>query len=189
MPLSLGDLAFLVSDHFRKRSIEALLTGGACVSLYTKNAYRSFDLDFVLRHHQEPRRIKAAMEELGFHLESGRFIHPDSEYFVEILPPPPSVGEEPIRRSAIRRRGALRLEMLTPTDCAKDRLAAFYHWQDRPSLTQAVLVAAARAIDLRDVARWSRSEGMARPYLEFRRALRIEKSRLARRRGERRAAS
>jgi hypothetical protein len=179
MPLTLQDLAFIVSDHFQKKSIDAILTGGACVTLYTDNAYRSFDLDFVLRRYQEPQLIKAVMKELGFRLENGRFIHPDSEYFVEILPPPPSVGEEPIRRTARRRRGALRLEMLTPTDCVKDRLAAFYHWQDRPSLAQAVLVAAAQKIDLRDIGRWSKAEGMAEPYLVFRRALRERASRTA----------
>jgi len=172
MPLLLQDLAFMVSDHLQKKSIDAILTGGACVTLYTDNADSSFDLDFVLRHYQEPRRIKAAMEELGFRLESGRFVHPDSDFFVEILPPPPSVGEEPIRRTARRRRGALRLEMLTPTDCVKDRLAAFYHWHDRPSLVQALLVAVHQKIDLRDIGRWSKAEEMAEPYLVFRRALR-----------------
>jgi hypothetical protein len=171
MPITLQDLAFMVSDHFRKKAIDAILTGGACVTLYTKNAYSSFDLDFVLRYNREPRLIKAAMEELGFRLESGRFVHPDSEFFIEILPPPPSVGEEPIRRTARRRRGARRLEMLTPTDCVKDRLAAFYHWHDRPSLAQALLVAEAQKIDLRDIGRWSKAEGMNEPYLEFRRAL------------------
>lgn len=171
MPLTLQDLAFTVSDHLRKKDIDAILTGGACVTLYTKNAYSSLDLDFVLRSSQEPRLIKAAMEELGFRLESGRFVHPNSDFFVEILPPPPSVGEEPIRRTARRRRGARWLEMLTPTDCVKDRLAAFYHWHDRPSLAQALLVAAAQKIDLRDVGRWSKAEGMAEPYVVFRRAL------------------
>jgi hypothetical protein len=171
MLLTLQDLAYMVSDHLRKKAIDTILTGGACVTLYTKNAYSSFDLDFVLRSNQEPRLIKAAMEELGFQLKSGRFIHPNSEFFVEILPPPPSVGEEPIRRTARRRRGARWLEMLTPTDCVKDRLAAFYHWHDRPSLAQALLVAEAQKIDLRDVGRWSKAEGMAEPYLVFRQGL------------------
>jgi hypothetical protein len=170
--LRLEDWAFRVSDRLRRFSIEAILTGGACVSLYSSNAYPSYDLDFVLRGHPEPGRIRKAMESLGFRLDSGRFIHPETEYFVEILPPPPSVGEDPIRETSVRRRGGLRLEMLTPTDCVKDRLAAFYHWQDRPSLAQAVLVARMRSVDMREIGRWSRAEGMAEPFKAFRRARR-----------------
>jgi len=174
--LSLVDIAFLVSDRLRRMSVEAILTGGACVTIYTAQKYRSYDLDFVLRAHQPPALISAAMESLGFRLEAGRFSHPESEFFVEILPPPPSVGREPIRKCAIRRRGGLCLEMLVPTDCVKDRLAAFYHWKDKPSLAQAVLVAAAHKTDLKDIARWSKAEGMDEPYRVFRRALREYKA-------------
>ncbi len=172
MALSLIDIAFQVSDRLHRMSIEAILTGGACVAIYTSQKYQSYDLDFVLRTHQPPGPIRAAMESLGFRLEAGRFAHPESDYFVEILPPPPSVGEEPIRKCVIRRRGRLRLEMLTPTDCVKDRLAAFYHWKDKPSLAQAVLVAAIQKPDLKDIARWSKAEDMDEPYRAFRRALR-----------------
>jgi hypothetical protein len=163
MALTLVEIAFLVSDRLRRMSVEAILTGGACVTIYTSHKYQSFDLDFVLRAHQPPVLIR---------LEHGRFSHPESDFFVEILPPPPSVGEEPIRKCAIRRRGRLRLDMLMPTDCVKDRLAAFYHWKDKPSLAQAVLVAAAQKVDLKDIARWSKAEGMDEPYQAFRRALR-----------------
>ena len=48
--------------------------------------------------------------------------------------------------------------LLSPTDCVKDRLAAFYHWKDQQSLEQAVLVARTNEIDLGEVERWSRKE-------------------------------
>jgi len=41
----------------------------------------------------------------------------------------------------------------------KDRLAAYYHWGDLPSLEQAVLVAKANDVDLNEIERWSEVEG------------------------------
>jgi hypothetical protein len=38
-----------------------------------------------------------------------------------------------------------------PTDCVKDRLAAFYHWGDRQGLEQAILVLKTNAIDIDSV--------------------------------------
>ncbi|MDI6740798.1 MAG: hypothetical protein QME74_10605 [Candidatus Edwardsbacteria bacterium] len=42
-----------------------------------------------------------------------------------------------------------RLHLLSPTDCVKDRLAAYFHWNDRQSLEQAGLVADNRKIDIK----------------------------------------
>lgn len=49
--------------------------------------------------------------------------------------------------------------MLAPTDCVKDRLAAFFHWNDKQGLEQALLVAIASPIDINDVIRWANIEG------------------------------
>ncbi len=45
-----------------------------------------------------------------------------------------------------------------------DRLAAFYHWKDRQSLDQAVLVALNHPIKLSRVEKWSEAEGMKDRY-------------------------
>ena len=41
------ELAKLLADCLAKNNIEAVLVGGACVTIYSKNAYLSYDLDFV----------------------------------------------------------------------------------------------------------------------------------------------
>ena len=41
-------------------------------------------------------------------------------------------------RSELKKRNKI-LKLLSPTDCVKDRLAAYYHWNDRQSLEQAIL--------------------------------------------------
>ncbi len=62
------------------------------------------------------------------------------------------------------------LRLLSPTDCVKDRLAAYYHWNDRSSLEQAVLVCRDQDVDMREVRRWSLNEDK-RPEFEVFKAL------------------
>jgi hypothetical protein len=54
-----------------------------------------------------------------------------------------------------------------------DRLAAFYHWCDRQSLDQALMVAKRHDIDLKKVKSWSKKEGHAKKYDEFLENLRL----------------
>lgn len=168
----LADLAALVSDACRTSGIEIVLSGGACVSLYTRNKYESFDLDFVLMAQADRKRVGPVLEALGFRKEGRHFRHPETPYIVEFLSPPLSVGAEPVREIGEIRRGKRTLRLLSATDCVKDRLAAFYHWGDRPSLAQAVLVCRDAGVDLREVGRWSRHEGMKDKFQDFRKALR-----------------
>ena len=51
------------------------------------------------------------------------------------------------------------LRIISPTDCVKDRLAGYYHWNDLQCLEQASLVAEAIKIDLEEIERWSKVEG------------------------------
>jgi hypothetical protein len=71
------------------------------------------------------------------------------------------------------------LRMFSPTDCVRDRLAAFFLWGDLQGLEQAIIFCLARRVNMREVGRWSRAEGMEQRFLQFRRELarrrRIEK--------------
>lgn len=49
--------------------------------------------------------------------------------------------------------------MISPTDCVKEWLAAYYHWGDQQCLYQATLVAQANDVDLEDIRSWSVAEG------------------------------
>lgn len=169
--LAIVDLAALVCDACRTQAIDVVLSGGACVSIFAKNRYQSFDLDFVLTSAVPRRKLRRVMEGLGFREDGRHFRHRESAFIVEFLQPPLSVGSEPVREIREVRRGSRTLRLLSPTDCVKDRLAAFYHWNDQPSLEQAVLVCATNDVDLREVRRWSRQEGMPEKHGLFRRAL------------------
>ena len=74
--------------------------------------------------------------------------------------------------TAVLSGGALAIEILTPTQCVMERLAAFYHWRDRQALDQAVAVAGSQDVDIDAVRRWSNAEGQGERFAEFLRAIR-----------------
>ena len=95
----------------------------------------------------------------------------DTQFFVEFPTGPLMVGDERVERVSIRNTPGGELRLLCPTDCVKDRLAAYFHWNDRQALEQAVLVAKAQPIDLDNVSRWSDSEGNAPKFQVFKQRL------------------
>lgn len=57
------------------------------------------------------------------------------------------------------------LKVISATDCVKDRLAAYYHWGDKQSLHQAVLVVKANTVDIKEIEKWSQKEGKQKEFL------------------------
>lgn len=162
-------IAGAVSSTLRRRGIEAVLTGGAVVSIYSRNAYQSHDLDFVTTG--LAKDVAAAMFELGFERRGRHWTHPASEWYVEFPSGPLSIGDAVEVQVATKRTPRGVLKLLAPTECVMDRLAAFFHWNDRQSLDQAVLVARKQKVDLQRIRAWSRREGMSAKLVEFETAL------------------
>jgi hypothetical protein len=169
--ISLKNLAIYISDYLRKSGIDTVLSGGACVTIYTDNKYLSYDLDFVLQVYIDRKKIKTVMEKIEFQEEGRSFKHKDTQYYIEFLSPPLSVGEEPAKVISSIEEGNKVLRLLSPTDCVKDRLAAFYHWDDRQSLDQAILVCRDNKVDLKEIERWSLNEGMKNKFEVVRKEL------------------
>jgi hypothetical protein len=118
------------------------------------------------------KEIKKVMAEIGFMEMERYFKHPLSEYFVEFPEGPLTVGNEPIsiEDTNLIELGTGTLRILSPTDCVKDRLASYYHYQDQQGLIQAILVAKSNKIDLEDIKNWSTNEGKS---IEFERIKRM----------------
>lgn len=159
--MSVGELAAYISNHLRGLGIEVVLSGGSCVSIYSAGKYVSMDLDFIDTRFATRREILEAMSAIGFTPEKRYFKHPDADLLVEFPSGPPAVGKEPIGAINKIEFSTGVLWILSPTDCVKDRLAAYYHWNDLQSLEQAVLVAQSNNVDLNEVKRWSEAEGMS----------------------------
>lgn len=167
--IPLKELAGLVSSHLQKHGIGAVLTGGACVTIFSNNKYQSLDLDFVTNAAEfKAKEIQKAMQELEFdRAAEGFFMRRDCPYIVEFIPPPLAIGSEPVDKVVTIRTKRGSLKLLSPTDCVKDRLAAFYYWDDPQSLEQALMVANCRRVDLKEIKRWSKVEGQLKKYNKF----------------------
>jgi hypothetical protein len=63
---SVEELWSYVSKHLEGEGISTVLVGGAVVSVYTQDAYRSGDLDMVPPLFLSPKKISAAMTKIGF---------------------------------------------------------------------------------------------------------------------------
>jgi hypothetical protein len=157
--MSAGELAAFVYSYLKEHGIEVVLSGGACVTIYSKNKYISEDLDFIESGSTPRRKLKKVLGELGFSEENRYFKHPETRFFLEFPSGPLAVGREPVKETVLLHFSTGFLRITSPTDCVKDRLAAYYHWGDRQSLEQAVMVFKDNAVDLREVERWSKAEG------------------------------
>jgi hypothetical protein len=166
---SLADVAFAVGSVLRRHRIRAVLTGGACVALHTDGAYISHDLDFILQGPEvvAVARLDTALGELGFHRRGNQYRHPRLSLYVEFPPGPLAIGgDHSVTPVELRRRRQV-LRALSATDACLDRLAAFYHWDDRQSLTHAVEISRRRRVNLKRVAAWSAAEGQRAKHQEF----------------------
>jgi hypothetical protein len=161
------ELAAFVSDHLRENGIETVLTGGACVTIYTRNRYESYDLDFVNVAQAPLARIEAALQQIGFFPEGRIYINKLVKYSIDILNPPLSIGDEKISVTGVITVKKMNLELLTATDSVRDRLAAFYFWNDLQALEQALMVARDNEVDLELVRKWSKKEGELEKYEIF----------------------
>ena len=170
--MSAEALAGLVCQALRDAGVTVTLTGGACVSIWSEGKYVSHDLDFIEEGPAPPRAVVRVLTALGFERKGRHFVHRDTPFFVEFPTGPLMVGDERVEQVAERATSAGVLRLLSPTDCVKDRLAAFFHWNDQQALEQALLVAMAQKVDLDDVRRWANAERNESKYRSFQRRLR-----------------
>lgn len=171
--ISLSDLAALVNEKFNEHDMKAVLVGGACVAIYSNNRYLSYDLDFVT--FEMTSKVKKVLSELGFELKGKYFSRPDCPFFIEFVSPPVAVGEELVKKFKKLHTPFGQIELLTPTDCVKDRLASFFHWNDRQSLEQAIMVFQDQKVSLKELERWAKAENFLKKFEEFKKALKFNK--------------
>ena len=66
----------------KKHSINSILVGGGCVSIYSQNRYQSYDLDYVT--YEDMKKIAKALNELDFQKKGRYFIHKDCKYYIKV---------------------------------------------------------------------------------------------------------
>ncbi|MEM6545432.1 MAG: hypothetical protein AAF680_11035 [Pseudomonadota bacterium] len=176
--MNIGDLeveqvAALVCETLENYGIAAVLTGGSCVSVWTNNEYASNDLDFIVLGLASNKRLAKILSTIGFERRTSSpryFEHAETHLVVEFPSGPLMVGDQQIHNERIDQRttdvGVLRL--LSPTDCIKDRLAAYYYWKDEQCLDQALMVTESQTVNWEDLRHWHEAEELVDRFAEFR---------------------
>ncbi len=163
--ISLEELACFVYQTLKSHNIDAVLVGGACVSIYSHNRYQSMDVDFAT--YVELKPIEKILGEFGFKRLGRCFTHEECPYVIDFINPPITVGHEAVHRFQTLKSSSGVLQLLSPTDCVKDRLASFFHWNDKQALDQAYLVAKERSIDIKNLKQWAKVEGYSEKLNQF----------------------
>lgn len=158
---TIEEFAQFVSEELAKRNVQAILVGGACVSIYSNNRYQSYDLNYVT--FEDMKKVRKALLDIGFSETNRYFQYPDCEWFVEFVTPPVAVGRQYIQN--FHTQGAIC--MLRPEDSVKDRLASYFHWDDIQGLNQAISIIQEHPINLDEIETWAKAEDFPAKYEIF----------------------
>jgi hypothetical protein len=156
---SIVDLAAIVANHLHQHDIKVVLVGGLAVEIYTENIYLTKDIDMVDISYQSPAVLRAAMTEIGFVKQGRIYINKTTDISVEFPAGPISVGDELITRTTTAKSKLGEIPILCAEDVIKDRLAAYFHWQDKPSLVQALALMLQHPIATDTLRAFCRKEG------------------------------
>ncbi len=88
--------------------------------------------------------------------------------YVEFPSGPPAIGNEvPVKPAGrLKVRGTV-IHMYSPTQCVMDRLAAWFHWNDRRSLIHALWVCEKHPVNIGKIKRWAEKENESEKFLQF----------------------
>lgn len=171
------DLWKYVATHLESKGLNVVLVGGAVVSIYSKGAYRSGDLDFIVTSLFKDK-LSQYMEEIGFKKgtkgDLGRlYRHPECSHLVVEFPSGPvTIGEDHKIKPDEHKFGGQKIKILSPTDSIVDRLASYLYAErgphgERKTIEQAVLVAKAQPHNLERIKKWCEKEGHPEIFNEF----------------------
>lgn len=160
-----------VGWHLAKNGVETILVGGAVAAIYSEGAYKSGDLDLVLKTYVAGK-LTEIMKAIGFEKSSGRhYVHPECDKFVEFVNGPVGIGDDVKIKPDQRKVEGQTLYLYSPTDCIRDRLASYIHFKARECLDQAALVAKKFPFNQKKVKDWCSDEGAPEAFEDLMRKL------------------
>lgn len=162
--IGIVELAAKIVSHLADHGIEVVVVGGLAVEIYSQNRYLTKDIDMVDLTYTKPKILHEAMAKLGFHKKGRIFENTTTLITVEFPAAPLSVGDEPIRETAIIEHESGNIPILHARDVVKDRLSAFFHWDDNQSLVQALAVMQGHDIKAQDIQEFCVNEAGMEQY-------------------------
>jgi hypothetical protein len=169
----IGELAALICSHLNDNGIICTLSGGACVSIYSNNKYQSGDIDFIENESYPRKKLVKLMTEIGFVEKNRYFTHKNNPLFIEFPAGPLACGSEPVIDIIEIKYDTGILRIISPTECVKDRLAAYYFWDDFQAFEQAILVAKDNPVNMNEIERWSIVENYQDKFKKFKEQLNL----------------
>lgn len=157
------ELAGLIGQTLNDHGIDAVLSGGSCVSIYSNERWVSQDLDLIDISYADKKKIIAALHTIGFtNRGAGHkyFEKPNCQFTIEFPTAPLMIGDEHVVDEGIAHMATDRgvFKLLSATNCVKDRLASYIHWNDLQCLEQARDVAHLQTVDMNNIQSWLSSE-------------------------------
>lgn len=156
-----------VGKHLADNGFDAVLVGGAVVSIYTEGAYESGDLDFIIQNISKDK-LPEIMKEIGFIKTGKNYIHPECRHlFIEFPSGPLGIGKDYDIKEDVQEFEGTEIRILSPTDCIKDRLASYIYWKSRECYEQAIMVGRSHKFNKSAVKRWCEGEGAPEVFTEL----------------------
>ncbi|MEH6551924.1 MAG: hypothetical protein V7744_18255 [Pseudomonadales bacterium] len=165
---SITELAAIVANHLEAHDIRVVLVGGLAVEIYSENLYLTRDIDMVDISYQSPAVMQQAMAEIGFTKQGRVYVNHTTNISIEFPSAPLSIGEELIHETTNVETTAGKIPILFAKDVIKDRLAAYFHWNDKPSLIQALAIIHNHGIDKKELRDFCQREGRPEAYQDLR---------------------
>ena len=81
--MNIAELAAFVSTHLQRHGIDVVLSGGACVAIYSNDAYISLDLDFIEIHFTKRKELRMPWPRSAFPRQNRYFCHSETDFFLE----------------------------------------------------------------------------------------------------------
>ncbi|TQV74507.1 hypothetical protein FKG94_15935 [Exilibacterium tricleocarpae] len=144
-------LAAEIVSHLADHGIEVVVVGGLAVEIYSQNCYLTKDIDMVDVSYAKPKTLHAAMAKLGFHKKGRVFENTTTPITVEFPSAPLTTGDELITETTVIAHEFGNIPIVHARDIVKDRLSAFFHWNDNQSLVQALAVMQGHDIPALDI--------------------------------------
>lgn len=166
---SLEEMWKKVASYLKSQNIESVLVGGGVATIYSQGQYMSGDLDFVMGWGNNHKQIQKALEEIGFFRTGTIYRHPQTTYSLDFSSPPVDIGhgnDPEINEEVFEGQ---RIQILNPTECIKDRLNKYVHFNDQSAMQAALAVADKTPFDLQKVQKFCKENNFAEAFEEFRR--------------------
>lgn len=170
----------ICSIPLEAKGLDVVLVGGAVVSIYSKGAYQSGDLDFIINSVFK-EKLPEFMKEIGFETRkkkgalSRHYTHPECDHlFVEFPSGPVMIGGEyNIIPDEKMYQGQV-LKILSPTDCIIDRLESYVYengghgsYGERKTFEQAIMVAKQQSFNIEKVKKFcAKFPGILEDFLD-----------------------